>query len=407
MGIGYEIGIRSYKTAIYAASFFNSKAKLWVKGRIDTFKFLEKNISADDKIIWIHAASLGEFEQGRPIIEAIKEKHKEYKILLSFFSPSGYEIRENYDLADIICYLPIDTAKNAKQFVDIVKPKKVFFIKYEFWKNYLKTLYENKIPVYLVSGIFRKEQLFFKTSGKKYRKLFDYFEHFFIQNQKSGDLLRSIGIENFTVCGDTRFDRVIDIAKSSENFYEIAKFAENSKVIVAGSSWEKDEEFLIKYINENKNIKLIIAPHEIKEANLNRIETNIKELVLRYSRIKEYNPQDFSVLIIDNIGMLSALYKYGQVAYIGGGFGAGIHNILEAAVYGMPVLFGPKYQKFDEAKELIKLGGAFSINDYQEFKTKMDLLFSDKKVLENISEISKNFVANSAGAVDTIMEFCF
>jgi len=407
MGIGYEIGIRSYKTAIYAASLFNPKAKLWLSGRKGIFEFLQKNISTDDKIIWVHAASLGEFEQGRPIIEAIKENHKDYKILLTFFSPSGYEVRKNYGLADIICYLPIDTAKNAKQFIDIIKPEKVFFIKYEFWKNYLKTLYENKIPVYLVSGIFRKEQLFFKSTGKSYRKILNYFEHFFIQNQASGDLLKSIDINNYTVCGDTRFDRVIDIAKSSENFKEIEEFAGKSKVIVAGSSWEKDEEILIKYINETDDIKLIIAPHEIKEANLNRIETKLNKKVLRYSKIKEHNPQEFDVLIIDNIGMLSALYKYGQVAYIGGGFGAGIHNILEAAVYGMPVLFGTKYQKFDEAKELIKLSGAFSINDYNEFKIKMDLLFSDEEILKDTSKISEKFVADSSGAVDTVMEFCF
>ncbi len=407
MSIGYEIGIRSYKTAIYAASFFNTKAKLWLKGRIETFDFLTKNISSKDKIIWIHAASLGEFEQGRPIIEAIKEHHKEYKILLTFFSPSGYEVRKNYHLADVICYLPLDTLKNAHQFINIVKPKKAFFVKYEFWQNYLRLLYNNKIPVYLVSGIFRPEQLFFKNSGRKYRTVLNYFEHFFIQNQVSGDLLKSVGIENFTVCGDTRFDRVIDIANRTKDLPEIIEFIGNSKVIVAGSTWEKDEDILIKYINENNNVKLIIAPHEIKETNLKRIENNVKQFILRYSKIKENNPKDFAVLIIDNIGMLSILYKYGQVAYIGGGFGAGIHNILEAAVYGVPVLFGSKYQKFDEAKELIKLGGAISINDYQEFKTKMDLYFSNDKILKTTSEISKKFVANSAGAVDTIMKSCF
>jgi len=407
MGLGYELGIRTYKTAIHAASLFNPKAKLWVKGRIEIFEFLQKNISDEDKIIWVHAASLGEFEQGRPIIEAIKEKHKEYKILLTFFSPSGYEVRKNYTFADIVCYLPIDTAKNAHKFINIVKPNKVFFVKYEFWKNYLKTLYKNKIPVYLVSGIFRKEQLFFKSTGKSYRKILNYFEHFFIQNQVSGNLLKSIDINNYTVCGDTRFDRVIDIAKSSKEFKEIAEFTENSKVIVAGSTWEKDEEILIDYINKNRNVKLIIAPHEIKEQNLQRIENNLKQTVVRYSKIKEVNPKDYSVLIIDNIGMLSAVYKYGQVAYIGGGFGAGIHNILEAAVYGMPVLFGPKYQKFDEAKELIKLGGAFSISEITGFKEKADLFFADDISLKDTSAISKNFVETGAGAVDTIMKFCF
>jgi 3-deoxy-D-manno-octulosonic-acid transferase len=389
------------------ASLFNQKAKLWLKGRKNTFAYLKENISNSDRIIWIHAASLGEFEQGRPIIEAIKEKHKEYKILLTFFSPSGYEIRKNYNLADIICYLPIDTTKNAKQFVDIVNPEKVFFVKYEFWKNYLYNLHQRNIPVYLVSGIFRKDQLFFKSMGKSYRKILNYFDYFFIQNKESAKLLKSINLKNFTLCGDTRFDRVIDIAKNAKNIPEIADFTSNAKVIIAGSSWEKDEYILIKYINETKNVKLIIAPHEIKEQNLKRIESGLKKPALRYSKIKENNPKSFDILIIDNIGMLSALYKYGQVSYIGGGFGAGIHNVLEAAVYGVPVIFGPKYNKFDEAKELIKLGGAFSINDYNGFKTKMDLFFSDNLELKKSSFISKHFVKTSAGAVDTIMNYCF
>lgn len=407
MGLGYELGIRTYKTAIHAASLFNPKAKLWVKGRINIFNFLKKNISPEDKIIWVHAASLGEFEQGRPIIEAIKEQHKEYKILLTFFSPSGYEVRKNYSLADIVCYLPIDTLTNAQKFIDIVKPKKAFFIKYEFWKNYLKILHKKTIPVYLVSGIFRKDQLFFKAPAKSYRKILGYFEHFFIQNQISADLLKSININNYTVCGDTRFDRVIDIAKNAKVFPKIAEFTDKNKVIVAGSSWEKDEEILIDYINSKQDIKLIIAPHEIKEQNLVRLENSFNKFVVRYSKLKEVNPKEYSVLIIDNIGMLSALYRYGQLAYIGGGFGSGIHNILEAAVYGLPVLFGPKYQKFDEAKELIKLGGAYSFETKEEFKIETDLFFSDKNHLDKKSKISKQFVETGAGAVDTIIKHCF
>jgi len=407
MGIGYEIGIHSYKTAITIASMFNEKAKLWVQGRKNTFEYLEKTISKTDKYIWVHAASLGEFEQGRPIIEAIKKNHQEYKILLTFFSPSGYEVRKNYDLADVICYMPIDTKSNAQKFIDIVNPEKVFFVKYEFWKNYLETLYNKDIPVYLVSGIFREDQLFFKSSGKSYRKILNYFKHFFIQNNVSADLLNSINITNYTVCGDTRFDRVIDIANSSKDFPEIQEFAQNSKVIVAGSSWEKDEKILIKYINESENIKLIIAPHEIKDSNLKRIEKSLNKTCLRYSKISENNPANFDILIIDNIGMLSALYKYGQVAYIGGGFGAGIHNILEAAVYGVPILFGPKYQKFDEAKELIEQGGAIPISSYNDFKPKVDLLFNDESVLKEKSEISKKFVQTGAGAVNAIMKHCF
>jgi len=408
MNIVYNTGIRAYTMAIKTSSLFNDKAKLWVNGRKNIFAKLQEGFKNEtNKIIWVHAASLGEFEQGRPLIEKLKQKYPEKKILLTFFSPSGYEIRKNYDKADYIFYLPADTPANAKKFIEIVKPETVYFIKYEFWRNYLHELYKKNIPTFLVSGIFRKEQVFFKQSGKSYRKVLDYFTHFFVQNQTSLDLLKSIDITNVTISGDTRFDRVIDIAKQTIELKKVEEFCDNKQIIIAGSSWQADEEFLAKYINSTKfDIKLIIAPHEIKEQNITRITKLLNKKVLLYSDIENVNPSNFDVLIINNIGLLSSLYKYGSIAYIGGGFGVGIHNILEAATFGKPIIFGPKYQKFKEAVDLIKLKGAFSIGDYQEMEKHFDKLLSDKEYLLETSEIAENFVKNNAGAVDLIINVC-
>ena len=408
MNIVYNTGIRAYTMAIKTSSLFNDKAKLWVNGRKNIFAKLQEGFKNEtNKIIWVHAASLGEFEQGRPLIEKLKQKYPEKKILLTFFSPSGYEIRKNYDKADYIFYLPADTPANAKKFIEIVKPETVYFIKYEFWRNYLHELYKKNIPTFLVSGIFRKEQVFFKQSGKSYRKVLDYFTHFFVQNQTSLDLLKSIDITNVTISGDTRFDRVIDIAKQTIELKKVEEFCDNKQIIIAGSSWQADEEFLAKYINSTKfDIKLIIAPHEIKEQNITRITKLLNKKVLLYSDIENANPSNFDVLIINNIGLLSSLYKYGSIAYIGGGFGVGIHNILEAATFGKAIIFGPKYQKFKEAVDLIKLKGAFSIGDYQEMEKHFDKLLSDKEYLLETSEIAENFVKNNAGAVDLIINVC-
>jgi len=401
----YNTGIRAYTSAIKTASIFNNKAKLWVDGRKNIFTKLEADFKQNTaKIIWIHAASLGEFEQGRPLIEELKQKFPEKKILLTFFSPSGFEIRKNYEKADYIYYLPADTPKNANKFIEIVKPETVYFIKYEFWQNYLFTLYKQKIPTYLVSGIFRKEQMFFNKSGKSYRKVLNYFTHLFVQNKTSLDLLKSIDINNVTISGDTRFDRVIDIANKTIELKKVAEFCDNKQIIIAGSSWQPDEELLAKYLNSTKfDIKLIIAPHEIKEQNIARIKKSINKNILLYSDIENSIPKDYDVLIINNIGLLSSLYKYANIAYIGGGFGVGIHNILEAATFGKPIVFGPKYKKFKEAVDLINLEAAFSISNYVEFESIFNRFLTDNKYLEKTSEISAKFVQNNAGAVKKIL----
>ena len=401
----YNTGIRAYTSAIKTASLFNDKAKLWVDGRKNIFEKLEADFKQNTaKVIWVHAASLGEFEQGRPLIEKLKQKYPEKKILLTFFSPSGYEIRKNYDKADYIYYLPADTPKNATKFIEIVKPETVYFIKYEFWQNYLYTLHKQNIPIYLVSGIFRKEQVFFKKSGKSYRKVLNYFTHFFVQNKTSLNLLKGIDIDNVTVSGDTRFDRVIDIANKTIELKKVAEFCDNKQIIIAGSSWQPDEELLAKYINTTKlDVKLIIAPHEIKEQNIARIIKLINKNILLYSDIENSNPKDYDVLIINNIGLLSSLYKYADIAYIGGGFGVGIHNILEAATFGKPIVFGPKYQKFKEAVDLIELKAAFSISNYTELENIFNRFLTDKELLKQASEISAKFVQDNAGAVNIVL----
>jgi 3-deoxy-D-manno-octulosonic-acid transferase len=404
MNLIYNIAIVIYSLSIRIASVNNKKAKLWVDGRKNIFFEISGKLKNNNsKIIWIHAASLGEFEQGRPLIEKIKTQNPEKKIFLTFFSPSGYEIRKNYTFADYIFYLPADTPKNAKKFIELVKPEKVYFIKYEFWLNYLSELNKNKTPIYLVSGIFRESQLFFKWYGKSYKTVLKYFTHFFVQNEISENLLKTIGIENVTISGDTRFDRVIDIAKESKNLDLVEKFCDNRDVIIAGSTWQPDEELLSNFKNNTTlDVKLILAPHEIHENNIKRIKKLFKTKVLLYSEILLVNPSEYNVLIINNIGMLSSLYKYGKIAYIGGGFGAGIHNILEAAVFGKPIVFGIKYQKFKEATDLIALKGAISISNFQEIEIAFNNFLTDHKLLDITSEISKNYVFNNSGALKII-----
>ena len=346
MTILYLVGIRIFHLLVIIVSPFNSKAKLWLKGRKRIFRSLKKGVKQDDKILWFHCASLGEFEQGRPVIELFKKEYPNHKILLTFYSPSGYEIRKNYEYADCVYYLPLDTPVNAKLFLDIVKPEAVFFVKYEFWYFFLREIGKRNIPLYLVSGIFRKNQRFFKSYGIKSKKMLRWFTHFFVQNEESKQLLNSINLKNVSVTGDTRFDRVYKIAQQSKYLPLIKKFAEKSPVIVAGSTWRPDEELIIEYFNYTKNpFKIIIAPHEIHKENILRIIDSIKsdKKVLRYSEAQEDNIENADILIIDSIGILSSVYKYGTIAYIGGGFGKGIHNILEAATFGLPIVFGPNY----------------------------------------------------------------
>lgn len=397
----------------------NAKAKLMIVGRRNLFENLKHQLKNSDlptpnsKLIWFHCASLGEFEQGRPLMEKLKLQQPDVKILLTFFSPSGYEIRKNYSGADFIFYLPMDTPSNAKKFIEIVNPQKVFFVKYEFWFNYLAELKNKNIPTYLVSGIFREDHHFFKSTGAWFRKQLNSFTHFFLQDEKSLELLNSIGYKNTTLCGDTRFDRVFEVSKNVNEVDLVKLFVGISKTIIVGSSWLEDERIISKFQTrlpdgQVSNFKLIIAPHEIDEKHLASIEAEFIPLLrgaglcLRYSKANEKNISQAQILIIDNIGMLSSLYQYGTIAFIGGGFGKGIHNILEAATFGLPIIFGPNYQKFTEAKELIKLGGAFSINDIFEFEKTM-LLLNDEQVLKTASQISRMYVQGRIGATDKIL----
>ena len=391
MSILYNISIQIHIIAIHIAALFNAKAKLWVKGRKAIFQKLAEAIKEDQDIVWFHCASLGEFEQGKPIIEGYKLKYPNHKILLTFFSPSGYEIRKNYDGVDWVFYLPSDTKKNAIQFLSIVNPIKVIFIKYEFWFNYMNELNKSNTPLYSVSSIFRKEQSFFKYDW--FAKQLNNVSHFFVQDQNSKELLKKIGFSNCTVAGDTRFDSVVSNTQNAISIPLIEKFSENKTTIICGSTWPKDEALLAKYIKENPNYNYIIAPHELRYISALKNQTN----ALLFSKADSTNISNSTVLIIDSIGILSNIYKYGDLAYIGGGFGSGIHNILEAVAYGLPVVFGPNYQKFKEANELIELEGAKEISNHSELETTI-LSFIDFD-----SSISKNYIKNNAGATDIII----
>ena len=409
MRSAYNILIFLYSLSIHIASLFNSKAKLWVSGRKDLFSRLEKDIRSKlkdgDELIWFHCASLGEFEQGRPVIEKFKVRSSKFKVLLTFFSPSGYEVRKNYEGADLIYYLPIDTSANAKRFVQMLPLKAVFFVKYEFWFNYLNVLKKKNVDTYLISGIFREEQYFFKSYGAWARKQLDSFNHFFVQDEPSQKLLNDFGFSNTTISGDTRFDRVYEIAQHKKEFPLVKLFSEGSKVLVAGSTWSADDELIADCKLQITNYKLIIAPHEIDEEHIKEVIENYggETKCLRYSKATEQNIKYAQILIIDNIGMLSSLYQYGQVAYIGGGFGDGIHNILEASTFGLPTIFGPNYEKFNEAVELIKAGGSFGINNSVELNTILNKLFSDAASLKNASDVNRNYVLENKGATEVIM----
>ena len=404
----YSLIIHLYAFFIELISPFHKKARLMRLGQWKTNGILREKIDQNAKYIWFHASSLGEFEQGRPLIEKIKAEHPEYKILLTFFSPSGYEVRKNYGGADVVCYLPFDTPYRVKKFLDLSKPVMAIFIKYEFWDNYLSELKRRNIPVYIVSAIFRKEQLFFKWYGGMYRKVLSYFTHIFVQDDASRELLSKYGVTNVSVFGDTRFDRVQDVYKNTKQVPMVDLFVNNNRsdnqlTMVAGSSWQQDEEVYLNYFNEHPELKLIIAPHEIHKDHLMHIESMLKRPSIRLSEATEKDIKGKSCLIVDSFGLLSSIYRYGDLAYIGGGFGAGIHNVLEAAVYGMPVIFGPKYQKFKEARDLLQVGGAFSITDEKTFESKMEELSTYRDLLEAAGAAAGDFVKSNIGATNRII----
>lgn len=412
----YNIIMYIYQAGIAIYSHFNEKVKkMWI-GERAAFGVLQKQVEPNAKYIWFHAASLGEFEQGRPLIEKIKKEYPNYKILLTFFSPSGYEVRKNYEQADIVTYLPIDTVANAQRFLRIVRPVMAFFIKYEFWYNYLHILRHRNIPVYSVSSIFRPNQIFFRPYGRQYAAVLKCFSHFFVQNDLSKSLLAKIGINNVTVVGDTRFDRVLQIKDNSKKLPLVDKFIGNQdvklangvtnslhRVFVAGSSWLPDEEIFIKYFNEHNDWKLIIAPHIIADTHLRQILQLLKgKKVVLYTEATETNVADADVLVINCFGLLSSIYHYGDVAYVGGGFGVGIHNVLEAAVWGLPVVFGPNNKRFAEAQGLLASGGGFEIDNYEKFALIMDRFCSDKDFLQNSGNTAGSFVKQLSGATNKV-----
>ncbi len=388
------------------ASLFNKKVKKMWAGERQAVKVLKEKVDPEARYIWFHAASLGEFEQGRPLIEHLRETHPEYKILLTFFSPSGYEVRKNYEGADIICYLPLDTIRNARRFLRAVKPVMAFFIKYEFWYNYLHILQHRGVPTYSVSSIFRPDQIFFQWYGRQYGRVLKCFTHFFVQNMESKALLAKLGITDVDVVGDTRFDRVLQIKEASKQLPIVEQFtAHAQKVFVAGSSWLPDEEIFIKYFDIHKDWKLIIAPHVISDEHLSQIFELLKgRRVVRYTEATEENVKDAEVLIIDCFGLLSSIYHYGTVSYVGGGFGVGIHNVLEAAVWDIPVVFGPNNKHFQEAQGLMLVQGGFEIKDYQSFRDLIMRFETDAFFLQNAGENAGAFVKSRAGATAKVME---
>jgi len=401
----YNIAIYIYLIGVAIASCFNKKVKKMWAGERQALKVLREKVDPNARYIWFHAASLGEFEQGRPLMEYLRKTHPEYKILLTFFSPSGYEVRKNYEGADIICYLPLDTIRNARRFLRAIKPVMAFFIKYEFWYNYLHILQHRGIPTYSVSSIFRPDQIFFQWYGKGYGRVLKCFTHFFVQNIESKNLLAKLDIHDVEVVGDTRFDRVLQIKEASKQLPIVEKFTENtSKVFIAGSSWLPDEEVFLKYFNLHKDWKLIVAPHVIGEDHLAQIFELLKgRRVVRYTEATEENVKEAEVLIIDCFGLLSSIYHYGTISYVGGGFGVGIHNVLEAAVWDIPVIFGPNNKRFQEAQGLIMAGGGFEINDYQSFRDLMMRFETDEMFLQTSKKHAGEFVKGRAGATEKIM----
>lgn len=407
----YNFAIRLYGVTARFLAFFQPKAKKWVTGRRDFFQNLERELKTknldNQPFIWFHCASLGEFEQGRPLIERIKKEYPEERILLTFFSPSGYDIRKNYAFADVVCYLPLDTKSNAKHFLDLIEPTMVFWVKYEFWFHILAELHERKTPLFLVSGIFRSNHFFFSFIGKKHRQCLDFFTHLFLQNEASATNLRQFGYSNTTVSGDTRLDRVMDIANENKQFELLEKFksANQRPIIICGSTWQPDEAIIAQFINDNSSnlrFRFVIAPHEIKNENITALIQKIKVKTVRYSKTNLEEIGENDVLIIDNIGMLSALYKYGKIAYIGGAFGSGLHNILEPIVFGLPVVFGSKYQKFEEAVALTEQKGCFSIKNYTDFCAIIAFL-NQQENYEKASKTVQQYVLSKKGATQKIL----
>ena len=400
----YTIAIYAYQLLVMLAFPFNKKARTILRGQRNTFKILKQQVDKNARYVWFHAASLGEFEQGRPLMERFRREHPEYEILLTFFSPSGYEVRKNYSGADIICYLPFDTPSNVYRFLHLIRPEMAFFIKYEFWADYMWACHHYHIPFYSISSIFRPNKIFFRWYGKTYSRVLRHVTHFFVQDEQSRELLAKKGYtDNVTIVGDTRFDRVIDIARQAKDLPVVEQFCQNAPfVFVVGSSWSPDEDIIIPYFNKHPEMKLILAPHVIDESHLRQIEQKLSRPAVRYTEATEENVRQSDCLIINCFGLLSSIYRYGQVAYVGGGFGVGIHNVPEAAVYGVPVLIGPNNKNFREAQDLLRMGGCFEITGQTLFNAVVDRLSGDKQLRDTRGAVCKDYIASNAGASDTI-----
>lgn len=409
----YHIIMYLIQFGIMIASLFNEKVRKMWRGEREAVKVLKAKVDPTAQYVWFHSASLGEFEQGRPLMEQLRKDHPEYKILLTFYSPSGYEVRKNYAGADIICYMPVDTVTNARRFLRAVRPVMAFFIKYEFWYNHLHILKHRGVPTYSVSSIFRPDQVFFKWYGREYGHVLKCFTHFYVQNEESRQLLAKIGITNSTVTGDTRFDRVLQIKDAAKQLPLVEAFVgkqssdAQQKVFVAGSSWLPDEQIFMKYFNEHTDWKLIVAPHVIGEDHLKQIAALTDRKMVRYTQATQENVVDADILIVDCFGLLSSIYHYADIAYVGGGFGVGIHNVLEAAVWNIPVIFGPNNKRFQEAQELMAAGGGFEITDDASFQQLMDCMDSDSSQLHAASKAAGNYVASGAGATRRVLDEAF
>ena len=414
----YNIIIYIYLLGVAVYSLFNKKVRKMWRGEREAVKTLREKVDPTARYVWFHAASLGEFEQGRPLMEQMRREHPEYKILLTFFSPSGYEVRKDYDGADIICYLPLDTIFNARRFLRAIKPEIAFFIKYEFWYNYLHILKHRNVPVYSVSSIFREKQVFFRWYGRQYGRVLNCFTHFFVQNEISKELLGKIGIRNVTITGDTRFDRVLQIQQAAKQLPMIEQFArrDDSLTMVVGSSWEPDEDVYLPYFQQHDSLRMIIAPHVVSDERVARLTSRLEQMgrkVVRYTEIAEGGDtakdsvMSVGTMIIDCYGLLSSIYQYADITYVGGGFGVGIHNVVEAAVWSKPVIFGPNNKRFQEAQDLLRLNGGFEVCCKNSFASVMDKLCSDREYLKETGETAHKYVKDLSGATDKILKAAF
>lgn len=403
----YNFCVAVYARLIALASLWNPKAKLWTTGRKAIFERMARAISPSDRVVWIHVASLGEFEQGRPLMEQIRKQYPEFKILLTFFSPSGYEVRKNYDGADYIFYMPIDTPRNVKRFLDAAHPEIAIFVKYEFWLNYLRCLKERGVKTYVISSIFRRNSIFFRSYGFLWRQALDAFDQIFVQNDESRELLHEIGFDNVIIAGDTRFDRVATIAETVKRTEAIETFKGDAPLFIAGSTWKPDEDILMKLIDENPRIKFVIAPHEMDETRINRIMAETRLGAVRYTQCDARTLAASQVLILDTVGILASVYRYASWAYIGGGFGVGIHNTLEAATFALPIAFGPNYVKFKEARDMVALGAATKVESAEDLTRWFAPLRDDNALRAKVSSTAKDYAVKNQGATSLIMKIAF